>query len=255
MESEDFVFVKFRSKITYCFWKVSAWLSKLDGANLECFSGKRSFFLVESMSSRLFLDIRQMFFWTLKADCQNCVFICPDELLLEKFYSWKNVEVDSFFQNGGRGGGGGVGRGFRNFVEKRFFGGKLSGESSERDSTIPEWLFEERRVFPKNFQWILFSNVQHKFSFLSFFGMFIKKASLCPYELIEENFLWLNTFFEFFQKLSRILSYFVNNISTNCQICVSSVFLNFFMEIFFTWKLISSWKTFSGNRDVCFREI
>ena len=254
MESEDFVFVKFRSKITYCFWKVSAWLSKLDGANMEGFLGKRSFFLVESMFSRLFLDIRQMFseLW------KQIVKIVS--LSVQMNFSWKNftpgkmLKLIVFFRTGA-GVGGGVGLGFRNFVEKRFFGGKLSGELSERDSTFPEWLFEERRVFPKNFQWILFSNVQHNFSFLSFFGMFIKKASPCPYELIEENFLWLNTFFEFFQKLSRILSYFVNNTSTNCQICVSSVFLNFFKEIFFTWKLISSWKTFSGNRDVCFREI
>ena len=96
----------------------------------------------------------------------------------------------------------------------------------------------------KLFQKINFSNIQHSFSLLSFFGMFIEKASLCPDELIEGIFLWINTFYEFFQNLSRILSYFVNKISTVRQICVSSVFINFFLAIFLTWNLKAVEKLF-----------
>ena len=151
LEIEDFVFVEFSSKITYCFRKVSVWLSKLDGANLEGFLGKRSFFLVESMFSRLFLDIRQMFFevW------RHIVKIVS--LSVQKNFSWKNFipgkmfSLIVFFRATA-----GLGGGFTILWIKRFFGGKLSGELSERDSTFPEGLLEERRVFPKNFQWIIF---------------------------------------------------------------------------------------------------
>ena len=111
MESEDFVFVKFRSKITYCFWKVSAWLSKLDGANMEGFLGKRSFFLVESMFSRLFLDIRQMFFELWKQIVKIV------SLSVQMNFSWKNftpgkmLKLIVFFRTGA-GVGGGWGWGF-----------------------------------------------------------------------------------------------------------------------------------------------
>ena len=55
--------------------------------------------------------------WTLKADCQKCVFICPDKLLLEIIYSWKNVQFDVFFsERGARGGAS-----FSKFVEKLDF--------------------------------------------------------------------------------------------------------------------------------------
>ena len=145
-------FVTFRSKITYFFWKVSAWLSKLDSKTLEGFLGIRSFFgwiNVFKNFSRHSADV----FWTSKADYQNFVFICPYRLLQEKRFSWKNFQFDNIFQNGGRGGRESF---FWVLWKKRNFGVKLSGGWSERDSTLPEGLFEERRVFPKNFQWIIF---------------------------------------------------------------------------------------------------
>ena len=140
------LFVKVRSKITYYFWKVSASLSKLDGANVEGFLGKRSFFLVESMSSRLFLDIWQMFFWTLKADCQNCVFICTDKLLLEKFYSWKNVQFDSFFRTG-TGAGGGV----QNSVEKTVFWRKIVRVDIRKELNVSKATFWGKTRFSEKF--------------------------------------------------------------------------------------------------------
>ena len=133
-------------KNTYYSWKVSAWLSKLDSTNLEGFLGKRYFFGWLTFFKTFSWHSADVF-WTLKADCQNCVFICPDKLLLEKIYSWKNVQFDVFFQEGGQGGL----VFFRVLWKNWNFGGKLSGESSERDSTFPELLFEVRHVFPKNF--------------------------------------------------------------------------------------------------------
>ena len=114
-EIEELVFVKLGSKITYYFWKVSAWLGKLDSTNLEVFLDKRSFFVwinVFKTFSRHSGDV----FWNLKADCQNCVFVCPVKLLQEKFYSRKNVQFDSFFQN--RGGGQGRRGSFPDFCGK-----------------------------------------------------------------------------------------------------------------------------------------
>ena len=159
-----------------------------------------------------------------------------------------------FWENGG--GGGGV-EFLYNFEEKPDFRRKIVRRVIRTGLNLFRRTFWEKTIFFREFSnEYFFSNIQHSFNFLSFFGMFIKKASLCPDEVIEEIFLWLNTFYEFFQNLSRILSYFVKNISTDCQICVSSVFINLSLlislAIFFTWKLISSWINFSGSRAVCF---
>ena len=83
---------------------------------LRVFLGKR-FFLgwinVLKTFSRHSADV----FWSLKAYCQNCVFVCPDKLLLEIIYSWKNVQFDVFFsERGARG----VGV-FQSFVAKLDF--------------------------------------------------------------------------------------------------------------------------------------
>ena len=48
--------------------------------------------------------------------------------------------------------------------------------------------------------------------------MFIKKATLCPGELIEEIFLNKELFTILFQNLSRILSFFGNEASNDCQV-------------------------------------
>ena len=144
-EIEGLVFVKLGSKITYYFWKVSAWLGKLDSTNLEVFLDKRSFFVwinVCKTFSRPSADV----FWTLKTDCQNCVFICPDKLLREKNFpgTGKMLNLMNVFQNGGRG------RSFFGIWWKKWtFGGKLLGELTERDSTAPDGLSEERHVLAK----------------------------------------------------------------------------------------------------------
>ena len=164
-------------------------MSKLDSKNLEIFLGKRSFFWLNQClvfkTFSLLLDTRQMFFefWkqTLKiVSLSGHISFSRKKTFLEKKSLWY------FFSERGRGGK----FFFRNLWKKRSFGGKLSGGLSERDSTLPEGLFEERHVFPKNFPIKkIFSNIQHNFSFLSFFWRFIKKVSLCPDEIIEEIFL------------------------------------------------------------------
>ena len=43
-------------------------------------------------------------FWTLKADCQNCVFICPDKLPWKNFIPGKKLSLIFFFSEWGAGG-------------------------------------------------------------------------------------------------------------------------------------------------------
>ena len=160
-----------------------------------------------------------------------------------------------FFRPGAGGGARAVGEFFRILWKKGTFGGKMSGELSERDSTFPERLFEGRRVFPKNFHWITSSNIQPSFSFLSFFVMFIKKASLCPDELFGEIFLWLNNYLRIFSEIEQNIVVFCqqycNRFLSNLRfICLGYVFRG----DFFTWKLISSWITSSRNRAIYFRK-
>ena len=165
-------------------------------------------------SPRLSRDV----FRTLKTDCQICVFICPDKLLREKIFSWKNVQFGKVCQNGGRGG-----REIFFWVlwKKRSFGRKLSGELSEGESTFPDGLFEERHVFPKTFA---INKSFQTFSTVSvFWHVFQKSIPVSKWTFWGIFFFKKYLFAIFFQILSRILSYFDHNTSTDCQNCVLSV--------------------------------
>ena len=107
------------------------------------FLGNRSF-LVESMSSRLFPDFRQMFLELWKQIVKFVSLSVQINFSRKKLFLEK-CKFDFFSENGG---GGGI---FEFLGKKLCFGGKLSGELSERDSNFPEGLFEERHVFPKAF--------------------------------------------------------------------------------------------------------
>ena len=255
MEVEDFVFVKFRSKITYCFWEVSAWLSKLDGANLEGFLGKRSFFgwlIVFKTSSRHSADV----FWTLKADCQNCVFICPDKLLLEKIYFRKNVQFDVFFsESGGKGGGGGGGWSFSEFCGKIGLLAKIvrgvirTGLNVSRATFWGKTRFSEK--FPVNNFFQTFSIV------LVFCRLLAYLSEMCPsvqMKLLRETFKQINVY-ESFSELEQIFvvlwQQHFNRLSKMRFICLEEIFHGNFV----TWKVLSNWITFFGNRGLCFLKI
>ena len=128
------IFEKFQH---YCQnWIVRNWM---------VFLGKRSFFgwiNVFKNFSRHSADV----FWTLKTNCQNCVFVCPYKFLQEKNFPGEMFTLIVFLRKGAGG------KSFcRNLWKKRSFGGKWSGLLSERDSTLPEGLFEGRHLFPKFF--------------------------------------------------------------------------------------------------------
>ena len=151
LEIEDFVFVKFRSKITYCFRKVSALLSKKDGSNLEGFLGKRSFFWVESMFSRLFLDIREMFFEIWKQIVKIVSLSVQLNFSRKNFIPGKMFSLIVFFRTGGGGkGGGGV---FQIFVEKLnwIFGGKIVKRVVRTGINFSRATFWGKTRFSENF--------------------------------------------------------------------------------------------------------
>ena len=153
------------------------------------------------------------------------------------------------------GGGRGVGFFFRILWKKRIFGGKTSGELSERDSTFPEGLFEERNVFPKTFP---INKSFQTFSIILFFCRFLaclsKRRPCVQMNLLRKSLFEQLFVYDFFSELEQIFvvpwQQYFNRLSKMRFICLEQ----FFHGDFFTWKVISNWKNFFWNRAICFRK-
>ena len=121
----------------------------------------------------------------------------------------------------------GVGGGWtflKKFMEKTDFWRKLSAELSERDSTLPEGLFEERHVFPKTFPInTTFQTFSIILVFCRFFEGLSKRPPCVQMKLLRKSFFDQIFVYEFFPEFEQILSYFDNTTSTDCQKCVLSV--------------------------------
>ena len=171
------------------------------------------------MSSRLFLDIRQMFFEIWKQIVKSVSLSVQIDFSRKKDFPGKKFSLITFFRMGG-----GVGERFFWILWKKWtFGGKLSGGWSERDSTLPEGLFEERHIYPKTFP---INKSFQTFTIILLFVVFwqiYQNAPLCTDELIEKKFLWTDNCLRFVSEVEQILSFFDNNTSTDCQNCVLSV--------------------------------
>ena len=190
-----------------------------------------------------------MFFWTLKADCQNCVFICPDKLFLETFYSWKNVHFDSFFQNGGRGW-----RGFQNFVEKTVFWRKFVRGVIRTGLNVSRATFWGKTRFSGKF---LVNKFFQKFSIVLVFCRFLaylsEKRPCVQMKLLKKFFKQINVH-ELFSKLEQnfvLCQQYSKRLSNLRFICLHY----FFHGDFFTWRLISSWITFPEIKPFVFVKV
>ena len=93
-------------------------------------------------SSKLFPDFQQTSFEFWK-QIGKIVILSVRITFFRKFVC-KKIQFDNFLQNS-------VGFFLEFWKELTTFSGKLSGRLSERVSTFPEVLFEERHVFPKTF--------------------------------------------------------------------------------------------------------
>ena len=149
-----------------------------------------------------------------------------------------------------------MGRGGLNFFKKICGKNRLLAKIVSR--VIRTWLNASRGSFwgktciSKNFSdKYNFSNIQHNFSFLSFFWRFIKKASLCPDEIIEEIFLRSNICLRIFSRIWAdiviLRQHNFNRLSKMRFICLEQIFHG----DFFTWKVLSNWITFFGNWAFC----
>ena len=171
------------------------------------------------MSSRHFPDTRRMFFELWKQIVKIV------SLSVHLFFSGKKIPGKMFsliilFRMGG----GGVWTFLKKFVEKTDFWRKLSAELSERDSTLPEGLFEERHVFPKTFPInTTFQTISIILVFLRFFEFLSKRCPCVQMKILRKSFFDQIFVYDFFPEFEQILSYFDNTTSTDCQNCALSV--------------------------------
>ena len=155
------------------------------------FQRKRSFFGWMN-SSRLFPDIQQITFEFSK-QVAKIVFLSVQINFYRRKFSLEKVVPITFFR---------IRLDFfKSFVKKKNFQLKIVSR------VIRTGLYAFRGTF----------------RFLSFFGMFIKKRPCVQMNLFRIFFFEQTIVYVFFQNLSRKLSYFDNNISTDWQNCVLSV--------------------------------
>ena len=214
------------------------------------FLGKRSFFLVESMFSRLFLDIRQMFFEVWKQIVKIVSFSAQINFSWKKFISGTVFSLMFFFRKGQ--GGGGV---FQNFVEKLDFWRKIVRRVVRTGLNVSRATFWGKTRFSEEFP---VNNFFQTFSIvLVFFRLLAYLSEMRPcvqMKLLRKLFKQLNVY----GKFSEIEQNFVvlwqehfNRLSKMRFICLEE----FFYGNFVTWKVLSNWITFFGNWRLCFRKI
>ena len=204
------------------------------------------------MSSRLFLDIRQMFFELWKQIVKIVSFSVQIHFFWKNFYPRKNVQFDSFFRTGGMGGGGGI---FQIFVEKTDFWRKIvrsvvrTGLNVSRATFWGKTRFSEKH--PRNNFFQTFSIVLVFCRFLTYLSEIrpcvqmkvlrkvFKREDV--YEILserEQNFfvLWQQHF---------------NRLSKMGFICLEQ----FFLGDFFCLEDYKQLNNFFGNGAVCLRKI
>ena len=213
--------------------KASARLPKLESTLPKCFS-KKTYFFEEISVLELFFRLLAAFFRTLAKNIKrlsNWFFICLEQLLHVTIFCWETKEFGNFSQKSSA-------VFFKFSTTKSIFGWELSAQFSKLDSALPLGTFGETHVLPKkkpmNNQ--IFSGI---LVFLSFFGMIIKKASLCQNESIEGKcFFFLgkkcsSIFLALERRIVILCRWISKRLSKMRLVCLEEIFSR---RLFLFWK-------------------